>query len=310
MTGDAADASITMPRMRAVVAVARTNSFGSAARVLGTSQSSVSRSVAVIEHALGVALFDRSTRRVTLTDAGREFVDRSEIVLADMRAAIDAVRPSPVTAGARQVTVACLMSIAPTILAPAVGRMSGGPWSRVRVLELLQDSIELEVRNGTADVGVGDLRGLPADLRSRPLWSEDAMVCVPDDHRLARRRRLLVRDLADEELIAFPREARLRVVIDRALANAGQLRSPRYVVQQYDTAFALVAARCGICVVPAGATLHLPRGLTAVALNEPPAHRSVGAIWRPSAPPSSAVDALLDALVAEASALQHPRIHV
>lgn len=308
LAGDVAAGEITLARLQAVVAVARTRSFGAAASALGISQSGVSRSVAAVERALGVALFERSTRRVTLTGAGREFVDRAEIALTDVHTAITAVRPGSAAGGSRQVRIACLTSVAPTILAPALGRLASEGPPRVGVAEVFQDDVELHVRTARADLGIADVGNLPPDLRYRPLWSEEAVVCMPADHRLAGRSRLSIADLSGEQLIGFPRDTRLRILVDRALAEAGQLRTSRYIVQHYTTAVALVAAGCGVFVAPACATLARPPDLHVVPLHEPDVRRLVGAIWRPGAPLPPDLERILDALRAEAGGRPHLRL--
>lgn len=299
---------ITLAQMRAVVAVARTGSFSAAAHALHTSQSGISRSVANVESLLDAVLFDRSTRRVHLTETGREFVDRAETALADVAAAIDAVRHDATTASGRHLTVAFLMSIPPVLLAPVLARLGTGAPHRLHCIEALQDGVEACVRDGEADIGVGDLASLPADLRSRPLWREQALVCLPPGHRLADRRKLTIDHLVGEEIIAFPREARLRTGLDHALAQAGKLRTPRFVVHHYDTAFSLVAAGNGVLVTPACAAQCAPAHLPRVQLADARFQRTVGVIWRPTAPPSSHTERFLEALHFEAGRIPHVHI--
>lgn len=95
--------------------VAGTGSFSAAGRALGLSQSMVTKHIAALEGRLGVTLFHRSTRRLSMTDAGRSYLEASERVLADMDAADAAVAAdrfeprgvlrlnAPVAFGARQI---------------------------------------------------------------------------------------------------------------------------------------------------------------------------------------------------------------
>ncbi len=77
--------------LQAFVAVARAGGFSAAARLLGVPVPTVSRKVAELEEALGVRLFERSTRRVTLTDAARPYYDSCGRLLDDMRDADETV---------------------------------------------------------------------------------------------------------------------------------------------------------------------------------------------------------------------------
>src|SRR3954462_15809029 len=72
-------------QLQAVLAVAGQGSFVAAAAVLRISQPALTRTIQRVEDVLGVALFERSTRRVALTGAGREFVAVAERLLNDLR---------------------------------------------------------------------------------------------------------------------------------------------------------------------------------------------------------------------------------
>src|SRR3954454_7314774 len=81
----------------AVVAIAREGSFRGAARALGLSTTALSNAVAKLEANLGVRLFNRTTRSVSLTDAGRVFVEQVSPALQDIHGAMEAVRSQQAT---------------------------------------------------------------------------------------------------------------------------------------------------------------------------------------------------------------------
>jgi DNA-binding transcriptional LysR family regulator len=78
--------------MSAFVAVAERRGFAAAARALGTSPPVITRAVAALERHLGVTLFQRSTRAVSLTDEGAAFLDRARQILTDLREAEQILR--------------------------------------------------------------------------------------------------------------------------------------------------------------------------------------------------------------------------
>ncbi|WP_066815919.1 LysR family transcriptional regulator [Frigidibacter mobilis] len=78
--------------LEAVLAVARRGSFRAAALELGMSTTALSHTVGRLEATLGVRLFNRTTRSVSLTDAGREFVERVAPALTEIRAAMESAR--------------------------------------------------------------------------------------------------------------------------------------------------------------------------------------------------------------------------
>lgn len=95
--------------------VAATGSFSAAGRALGLSQTMVTKHIAALEAHLGVKLFHRSTRKLSITDAGRNYLESAERILADVEAADSAVAAdrieakgllrisAPVSFGARQI---------------------------------------------------------------------------------------------------------------------------------------------------------------------------------------------------------------
>ena len=84
--------SVTLEGMRIFVTVAETGGFSAAATALGSTQPTISRQVSQLEHALGVQLFRRSTRKLVLTEAGRIYLDRVEAIIADTDEATSVIR--------------------------------------------------------------------------------------------------------------------------------------------------------------------------------------------------------------------------
>ncbi len=296
---DAVD-DLTPARLRAVIAVAESGSFTVAARRIGSSQSSVSRSVAAVESSLGAPLFDRSTRSVRLTDDGREFVERAVAVAAELDAAVRAVaRPGRSTP---RLTVASLTSVSELHLAGALADL-GDEMPRVRCIEGLQAIVEQAVVSGQATAGIADLAGVGPELLTRPLWSEPFRLAVPRGHQLARSDRVSLDDLATEPLVGFSRDAELRTTVDRELAAARHLRAPDYVVDRFRTALSIVAAGLGVMVVPSIVTGSLPDGAEVIDLDHPELRRTMGVVQRSDVESSPRLQGLVGRLVDEVSAI-------
>ena len=88
---------LLLNELDAVVAIAREGSFRGAALALGMSTTGLSNAVAKLEAQVGVRLFNRTTRSVSLTDAGRAFVEQVNPALRDIHGALDAVRSQQAT---------------------------------------------------------------------------------------------------------------------------------------------------------------------------------------------------------------------
>ena len=140
--------------MQAFIAVADLQGFAPAARKLGLSPSAVTRLIAALEERLGARLLQRTTRQVTLTDAGSRYLERARRILADVEEAEDAVEGERVRPGGRLVISAPVgfgrLHVSPVVSAylkryPEVGadlRLSD------RMINLVEEGVDLAVRIG------------------------------------------------------------------------------------------------------------------------------------------------------------------
>lgn len=138
----------------AFVAVADQRGFAAAARALGTSPPAITRAVAALERHLGVTLFHRSTRAVSLTDEGAAFLDRARRILADLREA------EHIMMGGRSTPRGQLYVTAPVMFGrlhvlPAIGALldkHAGLSARMMLLDrnvrIVEEGIDVAVRIG------------------------------------------------------------------------------------------------------------------------------------------------------------------
>jgi DNA-binding transcriptional LysR family regulator len=129
-----------------VLAIADYGSFIAAAAFLKTSQPALTRTIKRIEDVLGVSLFERTTRRVQLTPAGREFVAVAERVLNDLRISVRSMRDLA-DQHRGQVIVAAIESVA-TGLLPRI----------IAEYHITRPAIELRVREGVHGAVLEDVR--------------------------------------------------------------------------------------------------------------------------------------------------------
>ena len=150
----------------AALAVAREGSFRGAARALGLSTTALSNAVAKLETRVGVRLFNRTTRSVSLTDAGRIFVEQAGPALRDLHGAMEAVRAQQATpsgtlringfaSGAREIIAPLVLEFLRRHPAVHVDLVTEG-----RLVDIVADGFDLGVRR--ADL-------VPADMIAVPL---------------------------------------------------------------------------------------------------------------------------------------------
>lgn len=230
--------------------VARYFSFIAAASELRLSQPGLSRIIRKVEQELGVELFRRTTRQVTLTAAGAQFVPVAERVLQDLAAGVASVRElNDMTRG--HVAVGCPMSVAQSSLIGIVLEYRRRyPQVTLVVHEGLQSSIRQEVLNGVLDFGIGFMRQPIDELLIETLYDGFFQVAFHKDHPFAARASIPLRDLEGEVLVSMPPAANPRLIFDGAAASAGFRLDHAITVNTYSTLYALLSARAGVAILP------------------------------------------------------------
>lgn len=237
-------------QLQAVLALAKYRSFVAAASSLKISQPALTRTIKLIEIELGVPLFSRSTRRVTVTDAGQEFAALAERLLNDLRIGAENVRE--MAAHPRgQITVASVVSLAGAVLPSLIADYSRRfPGIELHLREGLHHMVMDEIRNGMADFGIGYVDDAPRSFVTEGLGVETFHLVMCRDHALARRTRIGLPALAGVPLVSFPAESRTRHIVDRAATAAGLSFHYVTTTNRLPTLHELVRNGVGLAVVP------------------------------------------------------------
>jgi len=187
--------------LRYFVAVAQERNFTRAAQRLHMAQPPLSAAIRQLEEQLGVALFERTTREVKLTLAGRELLERGGALLAhadEVFSAVRAVERAPVGRLAVGVTPAARFGLAPALFAACASEAAGV------MLYPREDTTSVllhELRAGRLDLVVA-FCALPDDALERELLrDEPAVLHVPETHPLASHASVALEDLRDETLV-------------------------------------------------------------------------------------------------------------
>lgn len=242
--------NITLRQLRAFLAVAEDGSFTGAAARLHITQSAASALIRELETEMGLRLFDRTTRRVEPTDAGREFQASAARILGDLDHAVDDAHALAERRRGR-VTIAAPPLLAAAMLPAAVGEFGRRfPAMRVVVRDLRTDEIVAAVAGGGADCGIGTFAPGSEEIEQSELMADTLMLFCRRDHPLAGGR-VRWSDLRGQPQIALTRESGVRALVDRTLAAEGVAGEPAFEVTQMITTIAMIEAGLGIAVLPA-----------------------------------------------------------
>ncbi|MFE7767227.1 LysR family transcriptional regulator [Streptomyces sp. NPDC057438] len=272
---------IDVQRLRILRAVAEHGSFNQAAAALRLTPSAVSQQVAALERGLGAQVVARSTRGVTLTQAGHIMVGAAESVAAELAHAQQQV--AALATGRTQLSVATFTSGGRLLLPAALTQlMAAHPRTVLHVREgEPEDTLPL-VRQGAVDLALayhfdGPLPVGPSpgsSLEWTPLLEDPLHVVLPPGHRLADHDALDLADLAAEPWVlgCMKTEAYLRRFAERA----GFDPEIRGTTTDYFFARSLVAAGMGISLIPSIALAPGIPGLSTVPIKSPGPIRYIG----------------------------------
>lgn len=262
--------NITLKQIRAFVAVADTGSFTAAAVVVNSTQSSLSVLIRELEDIVGLLLFDRTTRKLALTDAGKEYLTHARRIIAEVEHAH--LSTSELVGRKRgRIVVAAAPIIAAVLLPPVVERFHRTyPNISIVVEDIPPSEIAAGVVSGQFDCGLGVFNSNLEAVEVTPVMDERLLLICPAGHPLAAALEVKWADLRDLPIVAIKAGSDIRRELDIRLRVAGIVEPPVIEVRQMTSVLGMVAAGLGVAIWPSWATEFLDAfGVQAVPLVKP-----------------------------------------
>ncbi|WP_244659262.1 LysR family transcriptional regulator [Bradyrhizobium guangdongense] len=231
--------------------MAEERSFTAAARRLNLSQPPLSQHIQALEAELGTQLLYRTSRKVELTQAGEAMLLRGRAILQQVKSAEDEVR----SIGAGLIGTLDLGATG-SILRGRLAELLAAyrevaPLVRMTVHEQAPALQIAALLNRTTNISL--IRGIPGerDLTSKLAWREEVVLAVPRSHRLAKRKRVALGELASEEhVILDPDSSDFARYVQTCCVDAGFLPKVSQQVVDAQSIPSLIAAGFGVALVP------------------------------------------------------------
>ncbi len=267
----------TLRQIEAFIAVAEAHSFRLAASRLGLTAQAVSQLIAELEVILGFRVFDRTTRHVALSSAGRDFLASASTLLRHVHAADSAA------ADVRNRASGVVRVGAPLVLASTALPMAMRDYQKlkpkvvVRVRDVPVDQLVDRVADGDVDLAIGPDRHTGTTVQATPLFDSAWVLWCASSHPLARHRRALRwAELAAVPIVSAGRDHEHNVAQMHQDVPAGTRVTPVDVVDNISTALGIAAQGLAVTLAPAYvAVLARPLGLVMKRVVQPESVRKV-----------------------------------
>ncbi|MGO9903299.1 MAG: LysR family transcriptional regulator [Solirubrobacteraceae bacterium] len=273
-------------QLRYLVALAEELSFTRAAAREHIAQPALSQQIRRLEEEVGLALADRTTRSVSITPAGELLLVRARRILAELasaKAELEGLRG--VQTG--HLTIGAMPTMGPVdISLPLAIFHERHPLVELTVREALSEELAEMLRVDVLDLaflsvtGRIESHGLSHGLGLHRLLSEELVVMLPRDHRLARRQRIRMAELADETFVSYREGARLREILFAAARQTGF--EPKVTLESSESQpiRALVRRGMGVAIVPRSDAVGPGPDVAVATLTEPALVRDITLAWR------------------------------
>ena len=284
--------------LEAFIAIAQLGTFARAADHLNLSQTALSHRIRKLEADIGMRLLLRTTREVSLTEAGQELLPVARRNLEALSTAYGAMQMQA-KAQQQTLTFACLPTFAHFYL-PSVleGFARTHPKMAIRLQEQPAGRITEIVTSGEAEFGVTLLGAQPWDLEFTAIRREPYVLLVGPDHRLAGQKTVVRDDLASELFVRINTQSTNRQMVDDFLGPVADTIDWRYEVQNATMAMAMVQQGAAVTVLPSLTAKMSVGRLVGLPFADVDMFRTLGILKRRGAPLSDAAQALLDQIIA------------
>jgi DNA-binding transcriptional LysR family regulator len=267
------ETKLDLRQLEHFVAVAEEQHFTRAASRLHIVQSGLSASIRALEDEMGAALFERTTRRVNLTQAGQAFLGEARRVLSAAKIARTVVADMQ-TLQRGHLMIGAIQGLSPFIDLPKLLGDFHRQYPNVEIRLSFDETGALMdgVLDGRLDIAFTQfVDALPSELTATMLACDPLVLACPSHHARAGQQDLQLVDIARENFIDLPTAHGTRQLVDQSFAAAGLSRRSAYEVDDLTMQLDMVAHGLGVALVPE----LVARGRESEVTNMPLSHASL-----------------------------------
>jgi LysR family hydrogen peroxide-inducible transcriptional activator len=298
---------MTLTELRYLVALSETGHFRKAAEQCNVSQPTLSIAIKKLETELGISLFERSRHKVATTPTGERIVEQAHTILQETQNLVSLAELGKDPLGSI-LSVGAIYTVGPYLFPRLVTNLQRlAPKMPLFIEESYTASLRGKLTSGELDAIFVALPFTEPDVVTRPVYDEEFVVLMPEDHELAGAEHIDTNKLANYRVLLMGEGHCFRDQVLEACPGLQQAIREDYaqghaVVEgsSLETLKHMVASGLGITVLPRSAAAVVSYGDRALAVRpftDPAPTRTIALAWRASYPRPEAIDILINALV-------------
>lgn len=273
------ETTVELRHLRYFTALAEALNFTRAAQRVHVTQSTLSHQIRQLEEELGEQLFNRSGKRVVLTESGESFLPFAKRALSEVDQGLSVIKQDPAKmSGVLRVGATHTFNM---VFIPACAATFHGRYPTVKILieELSADAIGLGLLRDQLDIGIAYRPESNSELRFEPLYHEEMVLVVSPRHPMASRKRIRMVELHHQNLVLLTSQFATRQMLNECFSACG---AEPVVVGEMNTIAAMLgfAARTTIGAIVAKNALPPSSGLHSIPIESPTPMRTPGLLWR------------------------------
>lgn len=270
---------VKLDDLQAFISVAEFGSFARAAEELNITQSALSRRIKKLEEDLGTRLLDRTTRRVSVSLVGEEFLPEAVRIVDEFNQSLTDIRDL-VQIRTGTVAISTNMTLADTLLPEIIAEFkSENPRVRVRLTESSSPAALDRVLQRKSEMALAQFGEGHPELAFEPLFEDKFVLICHRDHPLAVRSDLTWKDLATHNFIRMRAGSGTTNLLERSLGDNIRYLSGDLEVGHFNALLAFVGQNLGVSAVPTLVRLkRTDLNLVARPIGDPDVSRSLGII--------------------------------
>lgn len=270
---------IKLDDLQAFVTIAEFGGFARASDELNITQSALSRRIKKLEDALGARLLDRTTRRVSVSTVGEEFLPEAMRIVDEFNQSLSDIRDL-IQVRTGTVAISTNMTVADTLLPEIIAQFKAeNPNVRVRVSESSSPAALDRVLRRESELAIAQFGEGHPDLDYEPLLKDRFVLISHRDHPLAGAKGLVWQDLANHNFLRMRAGSGTTNLLERSLGDQFRTLTGDVEVGHFNALLALVGRNLGVSAIPTLAQLkRLDLDLVATPISAPVISRSLGIV--------------------------------